>query len=63
MPPAAAMPGRMRRGQVESWPSSEFAFDFQSDQQEEHRHQGVVDPVRDVERADIGLRTITLPAE
>jgi hypothetical protein len=36
-------------------PVQELALDLQPDQQEERRHQQVVDPVQDVERPDIGL--------
>ena len=36
-------------------PVEDLALDLQADQQEEHRHQTVVDPVQDAEAADIGL--------
>ena len=49
MPPTAAMPGRMRRGQVDKLAVEHLALDLEADEQEEHRHQAVVDPVQDRE--------------
>ena len=45
-------------GQDPPWPGRELAvhdlaLDLETDEQEEHRHQGVVDPVQDGEAADI----------
>jgi hypothetical protein len=53
MPPAAPMPGRMRRPGREL-PVYELAFDLKPDEQEEQRHKGVVDPVKDAQPGDIG---------
>jgi hypothetical protein len=55
MPPAAAMPGSTRRGHVESWPIQQLTLHLQADEQEEHSHQGIVDPVEDAEAENIGL--------
>jgi hypothetical protein len=53
MPPAAHIPGRTRRGQVESCPPDKLPLYLQTDEQKENRHQPVIDPVPDVQRADI----------
>ncbi len=56
MPPSAAMAGRATSRDSESWPTDELALDLQAHNEEEQRHQPVVDPVAevlgDVERAD-----------
>ena len=46
----AARPGRQLAVQ-------HLALDLEADQQEEHRHQPVIDPVRDAERAEIGVQS------
>ena len=46
MPPAAAMPGRMRRDQVESWPSSTSRLISSPTSRKNTAISAVVDPVR-----------------
>ncbi len=48
-------------GQHAVWPACQLsveklAFDFQAHEKEEHRHQGIVDPVRKAERTDIEVQ-------
>jgi hypothetical protein len=51
---------RRHAGENAPWPRGELsvqelALDLQADQQEEHRHQDVVDPMQDAQAPDIGL--------
>ncbi len=56
MPPAAAMPGRMRRGQEDKLPVHQLSLDLQSHQQKENRHQTIVDPMQDAQPGNVDLQ-------
>ncbi len=52
MPAAAATTGRRRRLRLRELAVDQLALDLQSDEQEEHRHQPVVDPQMHRHRPD-----------
>ena len=47
--------GQDAAGPRRKLPVDQLALDLKADQQEEHGHQGVVDPVQDAQAANIGL--------
>ena len=53
MPAAAAIIGSRRCRQVDSSPVDELALDLKSDEQEEDRHQPVIDPQMNGHRAEL----------
>ncbi len=58
IPPSAAMQGNARRGPAVEFPDEDFALDLEPDQQEEQRHQPVIDPMQDAEAGDFGMQQL-----
>jgi hypothetical protein len=55
MPPTAAINGSNALAEAGELADVEFAFEFETDVEEEDRHQAVVDPVGQAQAADLGF--------